>query len=123
VRERRKYKRLPVHIALRITSLYKQDDVVIEDVNEDIEVHDISKSGIGFDSVHDLPLEFYFNAEIIIDREKHFFCVLRIIRKEHEEDRFQYGCEFIGLADVLSTVIDEYELESNYDLEDESDNA
>ncbi len=73
-----KFKRLPVNIKLMIETLYKQDAESLDDVNENIVVTNISKSGIGFISEHDMPLEYYFNAKIIIDDEKYFFSVLKI---------------------------------------------
>lgn len=107
--ERRKFKRLPVNIKLVIETLYKQDAVRLEDVNEKIVVTNISKTGIGFMSEHEMPLEYYFNAKIIIDDEKYFFSVLKIVRKEADENQFYYGSEFVGLADILSKSIDDYE--------------
>lgn len=109
--ERRKSKRLPVDIRLFIEFLYKQDHVRLENVKESIEVINISKTGLGFVSNHDLPLDFYFNAKIVIDNEKFFYSVVKIIRKDKQDDGFYFGCEFVGLADVLSGCIDDYEKE------------
>lgn len=112
MKERRRNKRLPVDIQLHIESLYKQDHVVLEDINEGIIVTDISKSGIGFNTSADLPLGFYFNARIEIDQDRKFYSVLKIIRKIEEEDGdYHFGCEFVGLADILSEQVDEYEQE------------
>lgn len=105
--ERRKFKRFPFKITLKIEELYKQDDVKIEVVDEVFEVVDLSRSGVGFLCGQDFPLEFYFNAKISIDEEKHFYSVVKIIRKREEEDKFHYGCEFVGLADILSSVVDD----------------
>lgn len=109
--ERRKFKRLPINIKLIIESLYKQDAETVDHLNETITVTNISKSGIGFICDHDMPLDYYFNAKIIIDDEKYFFSVLKIIRKSSEDNHFNYGCEFVGLADILSRSIDDYEKE------------
>lgn len=109
--ERRKFTRLPVNIKLVIETLYKQDAEILDNINEKIVVTNISKTGIGFECVHEMPLDYYFNAKIIIDDEKYFFSVLKIIRKAVESKTFIYGCEFVGLADVLSKSIDEYENE------------
>lgn len=109
--ERRLADRLPVNISLKIESLYRQDHDILEDINESIVVQNISKTGLGFEASHELPLNYYFNAHITIDQEKHFFGVLKIIRKEISEKLFFYGCEFVGLASVLSSYIDEYQRE------------
>lgn len=109
--EKRRAKRLPVDIMLRVEMLYKQDHIKLEAVNETIEVTNISKTGIGFRSTTELPIDFYFNAKITIDEEKFFFSVVKIIRKELTDGQWHFGCEFVGLADVLSGCIDDYEKE------------
>lgn len=109
--EKRKNNRLPLNITLTIEELYKQDDIKLEDLNEEIEVVNISKGGIAFETKDELPIGFYFNSRIRIDDEKSFFSVLKIIRKSKNEDVFNYGCEFVGLASVLALFIDEYEEE------------
>jgi hypothetical protein len=107
--EKRKNHRLPIDITLTIEELYKQGDVKIANLNDKIHVVDISKGGIAFEINEDLPLDFYFNSRITIDDEKSFFSVLKIIRKKELKTGYHYGCEFVGLANVLSDCIDEYE--------------
>lgn len=109
MREKRKTKRLPIDIKLKIDSLYRQDNDHLADVDEFIEVTNISKGGIGFNCPDDMPIGYYFNAEIVIDNEKHFYSVLKIIRRTEDGDGYHFGCEFVGLADILSGVIDEYQ--------------
>lgn len=109
MKERRRYKRLPIHLELEINQLYKQDNVTINDLDEEIEVINISKTGIGFVSKADLPLDFYFNAKIEFNEKQFFYCVLKIIRKENIEQDKIYGCEFVGLAEFLSKKVDDYE--------------
>lgn len=107
--ERRKNKRFPFEITLKIEELYKQDNIKIENINEVFQVVDLSKSGVGFLCGDDLPLDFYFNAKITIDQEKHFYSVAKIIRKDKEENIYRYGCEFVGLADILSNLVETLE--------------
>lgn len=106
--ERRKNKRLPLKLELKISSLFKQDYELIPDMNESIEIKDISKSGIGFSCKHELPLNYYFDAKIQLTPEKYFFAVLKIIRIEKAGEFYTVGCEFVGLADILSMRLDEY---------------
>lgn len=108
--ERRKHKRLPIFLELEINQLFKQDNEVIADLDEDIEVINISKTGIGFLSKTELPLDYYFNAKIEFDNTQYFYCVLKIIRKELKEVGTLYGCEFVGLAEFLSKKVDDYEM-------------
>lgn len=107
--EKRRAHRADVNIKLTIESLYKTSEEIITSVDEVIVVHDISKSGLGFDAKHDLPLGYHFNARIVIDDMHHFFSVLKIIRKVPIEDGYNFGCEFIGLADILSDCLDDLE--------------
>lgn len=109
MQERRRYKRLPIHLELEINQLYKQDNVIISDLEEEIEVINISKTGIGFYCKADLPLDFYFNAKIEFNEKQFFYCVLKIIRREETEHGIMYGCEFVGLAEFLSKKVDDYE--------------
>lgn len=108
---RRKSKRLPVNIKLKIDSLYKSGDETLKSVDDDVTVINVSKTGIGFISEIELPLGYFFNAKITIDEEKRFYSVLKIVRNQRINEGYIVGCEFVGLADVLSGSIDEYEKE------------
>jgi hypothetical protein len=107
--ERRKFKRLPINLELEVNRLFRQDNDVINDINAEIQVFDISKTGIGFRSAEDFPLDYYFNAKIEFGEKKFFYCVIKIIRKEKREDGYYIGCEFVGLAEFLADKVDEYE--------------
>ncbi|MDF2804904.1 MAG: PilZ protein [Anaerocolumna sp.] len=56
VTDRRRYKRLPIELHLEVDEVFKQDYVVIKDLNASVSVFDISKNGIGFISEASLPL-------------------------------------------------------------------
>ena len=92
--ERRKHRRLPINLELEVNKLFKQDNEIITGLDQEIEVTNISKTGIGFHSEFDSQLNYYFNANI---------------RKEEHEKGYIFGCEFVGLAEFLSTKVDEYE--------------
>lgn len=109
--DRRKCKRLPVNIKLKIDSLYNSGDETLKNINDEVTVINVSKTGIGFISEIELPMGYFFNAKITIDEEKTFYSVLRIVRNQKINEGFIVGCEFVGLADVLSGSIDEYEEE------------
>lgn len=81
---------------------------MIPDINESIKIRDISKSGLGFVCKHELPLNYYFDAKIQLTPEKYFFAVLKIVRIDKADEGYIVGCEFIGLADILSMKVDEY---------------
>lgn len=109
--EKRKSKRLPININLKIKSLYRSGDNNLDSIDEEVNVVNISKRGIGFVSKTQLPIGYFFNAKITIDNEKMFYSVLRIVRNEKSNDGYMVGCEFVGLADILSESVDEYEEE------------
>jgi hypothetical protein len=106
--ERRKHNRLPLKLELNISSLFKQDYEMIPNINESIEVCNISKSGIGFTCAHELPLNYYFDAKIQLTPDKYFYAVLKIVRSEKSEEGYSVGCEFIGLSDILGMRVELY---------------
>ncbi len=109
MQERRKAQRVPFKAMIRIDEVYNQEKVIREKREIPIQILDISKGGLGFLATEDLPLEFYFNAQIDLGNGRKFYCVLRIIRKELVEEVYNYGCEFTGLADILTHYIDAFE--------------
>lgn len=109
--EKRKSDRLKVSMNLELSSLFKQDNVVVKNVNAPIEVVDISRGGIGFQSANDLPIGFYFNSCIQLGSvDAKLYCVVKIIRQESiNENLYRYGCEFVGMAPVLSYIFDDFQ--------------
>lgn len=111
--EKRRSKRMNIDLKLNISNLFKQDNVVIANIDAPIQVTDISKGGIGFNSNATLPIGYYFNARIILGTEdSQFYTVVRIIRSGLTSDgtSTHYGAEFIGKAEILDYIFDEYEL-------------
>lgn len=106
-------KRLPVNMELKISTLFKQDTIPIENLDAPIHVINMSKTGIGFTSTSKLPLNYYFNTIIQLGAEDStIYSVVRIVRGEAlGEDEFYYGCEFVGLAPVFDYVFDHYTIE------------
>lgn len=111
MQEKRRDKRMNVELNLEISSLFKQDNVSVQNIDAPISVVDISRSGIGFRSSSNLPLGFYFNACIQLGKEDaKLYCVVKIIRSTKVEDNMMvYGCEFVGMAPVLSYIFDSFE--------------
>lgn len=108
--EKRKSKRLPVDMRLEISNLFKQDNVMIKNIDAPIRVVNISKSGIGFETEAILPIGYYFNSKIQLgDSSSCLYTVVQIIRVEKRNDKVFYGCEFVGMAPVLSFIFDEFE--------------
>lgn len=111
--ERRKAKRMPVTLTLEILNLYKQDNVQVSNLHAPIEVVNVSKTGIGFRTESILPIGYYFNANINLGTEDTLHCVVEIVRAQPEGNSNVYGCEFVGMATVLSYMFDDYEEKIN----------
>lgn len=113
--EKRKAKRIPVKLELKISKLFKQAKVENIETAVPITVTDVSRGGIGFKSKGDFPLDYYFNAKLELgDPENVLYCVVQIIRKlEHEDGETTYGCIFIGMASVLNYIFDDFEREAS----------
>ena len=112
VEEKRQAKRIQVELNLKISSLFMQDNVKVENINAPINVVDISRGGIGFITESILPLGYYFNATLNLGDEDDaaLYCVVKIIRtKDLEDGMHLYGCEMTGLAPVLSYIFENYE--------------
>ena len=109
--EKRRTNRMQVELSLKISSLFMQDNIKVENIDAPINVINISKGGIGFITESVLPLNYYFNATINLgDEDASLYCVVKIIRtKELADGMHLYGCEMIGLAPVLSFIFDNYE--------------
>lgn len=112
--ERRKYKRLPIELALEIDEVFKQDNVIIENIGASISVYDISKNGIGFVSAADLPIGYYFRGLINLGENDFIRVVIQIVRSTQLEDKKKrYGAVFVGLAPFLADKVDKYEKSIN----------
>ncbi len=79
--ENRRSKRIPVGMHLEVSSVFKQNNVYVSNINAPIEVVDISKYGIGFVSASVLPIGFYFDSRLKFEDERDCInCVVRIVR-------------------------------------------
>lgn len=111
--ENRRSKRIPVVMHLEISSVFKQNNVHVSNINAPIEVIDISKYGIGFVSKSVLPIGFYFDSRLQFEDENDCInCVVRIVRRKKREDGLTvYGCEFVGMPSIFDYVFDDVEKE------------
>lgn len=106
--EMRREKRWPAELSLEITSLFKQDNVKVENINAPITVTDVSKAGIGFRSKSVLPVDYYFNARLVLGEAGTLNCVVRILRQTKVGEEYAYGCEIVGAASIMDYVINDY---------------
>lgn len=106
--EMRREKRWPAQLHLEISSLFKQDNIKVENINAPIEVIDVSKAGIGFKTESVLPIGYYFNARLELGVDSALNCVVQIIRQQDKGDYFIYGCEIVGVAAIMDYVVNDY---------------
>lgn len=110
--EQRRSKRISVSLELKVSSIFKQDNIWLEELNAEIEVTDISRTGIGFKSISKLPVGYYFNAKLELgSKENILYCVVKIIREviTNKDNYIMYGCEFVGMPSILFYIFDEFE--------------
>lgn len=109
--ENRRGKRIPVGMHLEISSVFKQNNVHVSNINTPIEIIDISKYGIGFVSRSVLPIGFYFDSRLKFeDKRDSINCVVRIVRRKQRDDGLTvYGCEFVGMSPVFDYIFDDTE--------------
>lgn len=114
IKDRRRYKRLPIELHLEVDEVFKQDHIIVKNLNASVSVFDISKSGIGFISEASLPLGFYFRGRINLGDGDFFYVVIQIVRAHISENSNKiYGAEFVGLAPFLADKVDKYEKKLN----------
>ena len=106
--EKRRSKRAPYNSRLIVESFYKSGEKDTFKANTNISIINISKTGIGFTTGIELPINHYFNCKLEIDEDRTIFCVLKTVRVTKLNNSFQVGAEFVGLADIVGEYIDEY---------------
>lgn len=111
--EKRRSKRIPITMDLEVSSLFKQDNVHVKNINAPIEITDISRNGIGFITKSVLPIGFYFNSRLEFEKEKESLnCVVQIVRRKQNDDGTTlYGCEFVGMPSIFDYIFDDIEEE------------
>lgn len=111
--EKRRSKRIPITMHLDVSSLFKQDNVHVKNINAPIEITDISRNGIGFVTKSVLPIGFYFNSRLEFEKKNDSLnCVVQIVRRKQKDDGTTlYGCEFVGMPSIFDYIVDDIENE------------
>ena len=96
---------------LDVSSLFKQDNVHVKNINAPIEITDISRNGIGFVTKSVLPIGFYFNSRLEFEKKNDSLnCVVQIVRRKQKDDGTTlYGCEFVGMPSIFDYIFDDIE--------------
>lgn len=104
--EKRKYKRSELNSSIQLRQCNGTEHKKIS-----VDVHDLSREGIGFYSTEDLNIGDYFDSEIVIWTKEVLQVVIKIVRKTAipEKNEIAYGGEFVGLSENEKFRIDVYQ--------------
>lgn len=102
--ERRKAKRTGLNSKILVKRLNgeKQEEV-------DIDVIDISKTGVGFKCNTALTIGAIYETYLTIWTKEVLHAVIEIVRIEKKEDTFVYGGIFVGMPEMDASRIEVYQ--------------
>ena len=106
--ERRKNKR----IKLTSTLLMKRLDRDTQDSVE-IEIIDVSKSGVGFSCSKPLEIGAVYESHLRIWTQEVLHAFLEIVRIEKVAEGFVYGAIFVGMPEMEASRIEVYDTVNN----------
>lgn len=102
--ERRKAKRTELASKLLMKRLDSGSTAEV-----DIEVVDVSRSGVGFTCKEPLTIGEIYEAYLTIWTKEVLHAVLEIVRIEKKEDTISYGAVFVGLPELDAFRIQTYQ--------------
>lgn len=107
--EKRKHKRLELDVRIELERLDEDGVTTLKYVQ--VDVTDISRSGLGFKSGKMLDVGTYYDTKIQIWTKEVVDAVVQIVRRDESPDgRFRYGGSFIGMTDTDALKIDIYQI-------------
>ncbi|MGN0312338.1 MAG: PilZ domain-containing protein [Lachnospiraceae bacterium] len=107
--ERRKNKRLDLDVTVQLERLDTEDMTTLKYVR--VDVTDVSKTGIGFNSMQKLEVGTYYDVKIQIWTKEIISTVIEVVRtKEREDGSYNYGATFIGMTETDALKIEIYQI-------------
>ncbi len=107
--EKRQHKRLELSVQIQLERIEEGGVTTVKFFN--VDVTDISRTGIGFTAAKELEIGTYYDTKIMIWTKETIDSVIEIVRREELADgKFKYGCVFIGLQDTDALKIDIYQI-------------
>ena len=76
--ERRKHKRLPLQVSIKLETIEVQNTVTVKYLN--VDVFDLSRTGVGFKTDQELQVGSFFDTRIQIWTKEVIDAVIKIIR-------------------------------------------
>ncbi len=114
--EKRWARRMGINASIKLQSI-KNSKAAAYNLKEDefeVEVVNISKGGMAFRTEELLPLNSFYDAQVILWTKETFDAVIEIVRMENDGsgEATTYGCKFIGLPASDQFKIDVYQIVS-----------
>ena len=107
--EKRHHKRLELSVRIQLERIESEGVTTVKFF--DVDVTDISRTGIGFVASQELEIGTYYDTKIMIWTKETIDSVVEIVRRENTPDgKYKYGCVFIGLQDTDALKIDIYQI-------------
>lgn len=106
--ERRKSKRMELSSTLSVKRLDAGEAAEV-----DIEIVDVSKTGVGFICETALEIGAVYESNLRIWTQEVLHAFLEIVRIEKKGNEFLYGAIFIGMPEMDSARIETYETVQN----------
>lgn len=106
--ERRKSKRLEIEVSVQLERLDLDDITTLKYLK--VNVTDISKDGIGFDTTQELVIGSYYDVKIQIWTKEIINTVIEVVRVSEEDGSYHCGAKFVGLTERDALKIDVYQL-------------
>ena len=79
-----------------------------------VDITDLSKSGIGFSSPVELEVGSYYNTKLQIWTKENIEAVIEIVRRVELDGVYHYGAKFIGMIESDALKIDIYQIFYEY---------
>ena len=106
--EKRKHKRLDLDVKIKLERLDEDGVTTLKYAN--VDVTDISRSGIGFWSQRPLEVGTYYDTKIQIWTKEVVDAVIEIVRVDEVDGKYRHGATFIGMTDTDALKIDIYQI-------------
>ncbi len=107
--ERRKNKRLALDVSVQLERLDNDGITTLKFAN--VQVQDISKSGMGFTCAEKLEVGSFYDVRLQIWTKEIISAVVEIVRaSDGDNGVYRYGSTFIGMTETDSLKIEIYEI-------------
>ena len=110
--EKRRAKRIELNATLKLNQVETKKDITgLRKEEFEVDVLNVSTSGIAFKCTEDLKIDTYYDIHVVLWTKAAFDSVINIVRMEKlDGDEILYGCKFVGLRPSQELEIQIYEV-------------